>query len=190
MKRSEINRLIESAGKCFEGHGWTLPPRPRWDVTDFGLGDWEKSCLILVNLAEHPEYCEKLMYAREGMVTPAHCHHKKKEDIISRWGTLRVRAWPSRPGDQVPERFEILVNDEMRTVASGVEIDLTAGERVTLVPHVYHLFYPVTAECIIGEVSTANDDTNDNIFIDPNIGRYPHVEEDEPAIVRLLSDPA
>ena len=190
MKRSEINQLIVSAGKCFERNGWTLPPRPRWDVTDFGLGNWEKNCLVLVNLAEHAEYCEKLMYAREGMVTPVHCHHKKKEDIMSRWGKLRVQVWPGQPGDQLPARFEILVNNEMRAVEAGAEIDLAAGERVTLVPHVYHLFFPVTAECIIGEVSTANDDMNDNFFIDPNIGRYPHVEEDEPAIVRLLSDPA
>ena len=109
---------------------------------------------------------------------------------MSRWGKLRVQVWPGQPGDQLPARFEILVNNEMRAVEAGAEIDLAAGERVTLVPRVYHLFFPVTAECIIGEVSTANDDTNDNFFIDPNIGRYPHVEEDEPAIVRLLSDPA
>jgi hypothetical protein len=190
MKRSEINQLIVSARNCFEQHGWTLPPRPRWDVTDFGLGDWKASALVLVNLAEHAEYCEKLMYAREKMVTPAHCHHKKKEDIISRWGTLRVQVWPGVPGDKLPDQFELLVNNEKRTVAAGAEIDLTAGERITLVPHVYHLFYPVTAECIIGEVSTANDDANDNFFIDPNIGRYPQVEEDEPAILKLLSDPA
>jgi D-lyxose ketol-isomerase len=40
MKRSEINKLVNSATACFEAHGWTLPPEPRWDVTDFGLGDW------------------------------------------------------------------------------------------------------------------------------------------------------
>jgi len=52
------------------------------------------------------------------------------------------------------------------------------------------LFYPVTLECLIGEVSTANDDANDNFFIDPNIGRYPDVGEDELAVVKLLSDPS
>ncbi|MFA7234460.1 MAG: D-lyxose/D-mannose family sugar isomerase [Terrimicrobiaceae bacterium] len=156
MKRSEINRLVLSARKAFEQHGWALPPRPRWDVTDFGLGDWKKCCLVLVNLAEHAEYCEKLMYAREGMLTPPHCHQKKMEDIISRWGTLRVQVWPGRPGDPLPAQFELLVNNEKRVVAAGAEIDLTSGERITLVPRVYHAFHPVTAECIIGEVSTAN----------------------------------
>ncbi len=190
MKRSEINRLITSARACFAQHGWTLPPNPRWDVTDFGLGDWTKSCLVLVNLAEHVEYCEKLMYARQGMLTPEHCHHKKKEDIISRWGTLRVNVWPGHPGKPMPAEFEVLLNNEIRTVPAGAAIDLTAGERITLVPHVYHSFYPLTEECIIGEVSTANDDANDNFFTDPNVGRYPQVDEDEPALVRLLSDPS
>jgi D-lyxose ketol-isomerase len=190
MKRSEINQLIVSARSCFEQHGWALPPGPRWDVTDFGLGEWTKNCLVLVNLAEHVEYCEKLMYARQGMVTPAHCHQKKKEDIISRWGTLRVKLWPGHPDEKLPGTFDVLINNEMRSVPAGAEINLKAGERITLVPNVYHTFYPLTDECIIGEVSTANDDANDNFFVDPNIGRFPHVEEDEAPIVKLLSDPS
>ena len=60
MKRSIINTLVRSAKTCFVAHGWTLPPSPRWDVTDFGLGDWQQFGLVLVNLAEEPEYCEKL----------------------------------------------------------------------------------------------------------------------------------
>jgi hypothetical protein len=42
------------------------------------------------------------------------------------------------------------------------------------------------AECIIGEVSTSNDDLNDNFFVDPGVGRYPCIEEDEPTTVHLL----
>jgi len=187
MKRSEINELIRSATDCFETHGWTLPPNPRWDVTDFGLGKWKESSLVLINLAEEPEYCEKLMYARRGMKTPAHCHAKKKEDIISRWGTLAVQVWNGKPGDNCGA-FEVNVCGEARSLRSGDVLELQAGERVTLVPGIYHEFVPVSDECIIGEVSTANDDLHDNFFVDPDIGRFPLVEEDEPALVRLLSD--
>ncbi|MEI8342331.1 MAG: D-lyxose/D-mannose family sugar isomerase, partial [Verrucomicrobiota bacterium] len=119
MKRSEINALVTSASSFFKAGGWTLPPEPRWDVTDFGLGDWRKHGLVLVNLAEHAEYCEKLMYARKGMTTPAHCHKKKKEDIISRRGTLQIRVWPGRPGDPLPESFELLINNRARRIRSG-----------------------------------------------------------------------
>lgn len=189
MKRSEINALVVSASACFEAHGWTLPPDPRWDVTDFGLGDWRAHGLVLVNLAEHPEYCEKLMYARQGMTTPAHCHQRKKEDIISRWGSLRIQVWPGKPEESTGQAFPLLVNNRIESVIGGDFVTLAAGERVTLVPGVYHEFAPSSAECIIGEVSTANDDAHDNFFINPDIGRYPHVDEDEAAIVNLLSDP-
>jgi D-lyxose ketol-isomerase len=65
---------------------------------------------------------------------------------------------------------------------------LEAGSRVTLVPGIYHEFYPTSEECIIGEVSTANDDLHDNFFVNPEIGRYPKLEEDEPALIKLVSD--
>lgn len=187
MKRSAINDLIRSAETCFTTHGWALPPHPRWDVTDFGLGDWRAHGLVLVNLAEEPEYCEKLMYAQDGMTTPAHCHAKKKEDIICRWGRLAVRAWMGKPGES--DRGVVLpVNHTPQAVRPGDPIELPAGWRVTLVPGVYHEFYPLSKECIIGEVSTANDDRCDNFFVNPEIGRYPGIEEDEPAVVRLVSE--
>ncbi|MFM8655859.1 MAG: D-lyxose/D-mannose family sugar isomerase, partial [Chthoniobacterales bacterium] len=66
MKRSQINGIYREAVACFERHGWALPPEPRWDITDFGLDDFDRYGLVLINLAEEPEYCEKLMYARVG----------------------------------------------------------------------------------------------------------------------------
>ena len=188
MKRSEINSLLRSAARCYQAHGWALPPNPRWDITDFGLGDWRRYGLVLVNLAEEPEYCEKLMYAQKGMTTPAHAHKKKKEDIICRWGKLAVQVWAGEPAAGLDKPLRIPVNHEERVVSSGTIIELEAGSRVTLVPGVYHEFYPVSEECIIGEVSTANDDLHDNFFVNPRVGRYPGIEEDEPPIWRLISE--
>ena len=188
MKRSEINLLIHSAESCYRAHEWALPPRPRWDVTDFGLGEWRRFGLVLVNLAEEPEYCEKLMYAQKGMTTPSHTHRKKKEDIICRWGRLVVQVWAGKPGAEAGKTFSLPINHEASEVKSGDLIELGPGSRVTLVPGVYHEFYPLSDQCIIGEVSTANDDLNDNFFINPDIGRYANIEEDEPAVVRLVSD--
>lgn len=188
MKRSAINALIASARSCFQTHGWALPPNPRWDVTDFGLGDWRTCGLVLVNLAEEPEYCEKLMYAQEGMTTPAHTHRTKKEDIICRWGTLAVQVWEGPPGSVGHGTAVVPINHEPLKVASGTILTLEAGSRVTLQPGVYHAFYPLSPECIIGEVSTANDDLNDNIFVNPDIGRYPGIQEDAPAEIRLVSE--
>lgn len=194
VKRSEINALVRDASACFASHGWTLPPEPRWDVTDFGRGDCRSCGLVLVNLAEEPEYCEKLMYARRGMVTPAHAHKAKKEDIVVRWGALRVRLWPGEflLGELVVgeagEPVRVKVNGAARRVGAGATVELQAGERITLFPGVVHEFSPLTDECILGEVSTANDDVNDNVFTDPEVGRFAAVEEDEPPRVRLVGE--
>lgn len=180
MKRSEINQLIRDASACFTANGWSLPPNPRWDVTDFGLGDWRSSGLVLVNLAEEPEYCEKLMYAKRGMITPHHHHAKKKEDIICRRGSLRIDLSAN------PAPVEVKVNGVSRSVSG--DLILTAGERVTLTPGIVHAFEPVSEECVIGEVSTANDDLHDNFFLDERVGRFSEVAEDETPIARLVSD--
>ncbi len=189
MKRSQINRVYHAACDCFARNGWTLPPNPRWDITDFGLGRFDEVGLTLVNLTEQPEYCEKLMYAKRGQVTPLHAHRIKKEDIICRCGRLVVELWADRP-DVVNAGTPgvALRNGEEFEFASGDSLTLEAGERVTMIPGVYHTFWPETEECIIGEVSTANDDRNDNFFVDPEIGRYSTIDEDEAPAVTLLSE--
>ena len=188
MKRSEINAAFRDASACFAHHGWSLSPRPRWDITDFGLGDFLRFGLTLINLATEPEYCEKLMYARRNQTTPAHIHAKKKEDIICRAGELTLELWPAKPGTSGPATVTVPVDGEPVILAEGSRLVLRAGSRVTLVPGVWHAFYPTSDECIIGEVSTANDDLHDNFFLDPGVGRFPGVEEDEPAQIRLLSE--
>ncbi|WP_020529949.1 D-lyxose/D-mannose family sugar isomerase [Flexithrix dorotheae] len=187
MKRSSINQVVREATMFFEANGWTLPPNPKWDVTDFGLGDFSKTGLVLVNLAEENEYCEKLMYAKKGQVTPAHCHAKKKEDIIVRTGKLAIQVWKGKP-ESNKDSFSIKINGEWSDVISGEIIYLNSGERLTIVPGIYHEFYPESEECIIGEVSTANDDLNDNFFINPDVGRFSEIDEDEPRMVRLVSE--
>jgi len=189
LKRSVINKTLEEAKAAFSEHHWNLPPRPRWDITDFGLGTFRDFGLTLINLAEEPEYCEKLMFAYENQRTPAHTHARKKEDIICRNGSLSLRLWPARPGDAgARERFEVPVNGEAVSLEGGGILTLEAGSRITLVPGIYHEFWPVGGDCIIGEVSTANDDANDNFFVDERIGRFPGIEEDAPVEVKLIGE--
>ncbi|MBS0632656.1 MAG: D-lyxose/D-mannose family sugar isomerase [Verrucomicrobia bacterium] len=190
MKRSEINAAYRAAAACFARHHWTQPPHPRWDITDFGLGDFPRYGLTVINLATEVEYCEKLMFAHRGQTTPCHTHAKKKEDIICRTGELTLRLWPKRPepGTTQPATFTVPVDGQPRALKPGEALVLAAGSRVTLVPGIWHEFFPSSDDCIIGEVSTANDDLHDNFFLNPDIGRFPDLVEDEPALVRLVSE--
>ena len=183
MKRSDINRAYRQASAFFKEFGWNVPPEPRWDITDFGIGDYWACGLALVNLCEEPEYCEKIMYAVANQRTPAHHHRVKKEDIICRSGELAVQVWRDEG-----EPFAIRVNGQEQRVAHSEVINLRGGWRITLEPRVWHEFWGVSDECLIGEVSTANDDASDNYFESAEVGRFPEIDEDEPAEVRLISE--
>ena len=87
-----------------------------------------------------------------------------------------------------PNEFCVQVDGAPRTISIGIPFILSAGQRVTLLPGTWHAFEPASDECIIGEVSTANDDLNDNFFLNPDVGRFPGIEEDERAEIRLVSE--
>jgi len=182
MKRSEINSAIQRSKDIFERHGWALPPNPRWDVTDFGLGDFEKCGLVLVNLAEQKEYCEKLMCVQKDQLTPMHCHAQKKEDIICRFGKLAIRFDVDTPN------VKLQVNNDWDLVPADKPLVLASGERVTLTPGLKHEFWAESDYAVVGEVSTANDDVSDNYFKNEDVGRFSQIVEDEAPVVKLVSD--
>ncbi|MBE6414054.1 MAG: D-lyxose/D-mannose family sugar isomerase [Verrucomicrobiaceae bacterium] len=185
MKRSKINEMCREAKAVFEKHGWTLPPEPKWDFTDFGKDDIDNAALVLINLAEEKEYCEKLMYARPNQYTLCHAHKQKKEDIICRHGKFLIRVWDSEACENGKE-ITLNVNGKPTKIISGSDFVISAGSRITLTSGIYHEFTPVDPETIIGEVSTANDDVNDNFFTDTSVGRFPEIIEDEPVEFKLL----
>ena len=207
MKRSEINQIIDDAITFFESHHFFLPAFARWspqdwaekgeecdeirnnglgwDLTDFGSGDFKKQGLTLFtvrngNLADGKKtYCEKIMLVRNQQVTPAHFHWLKTEDIINRGGgVLCMRLWHSDQ-NEVPNNDDIWVQmDGRRTqVIPGETIRLQVGESITFEPMLYHSFWAEEGDCLVGEVSTVNDDAKDNRFW-PETGRFPQIEED------------
>jgi D-lyxose ketol-isomerase len=187
MNRSEINAAIARADRCFREHHWALPPDPQWDVTDLGLGEFPRYGAVLVNLALEEEYSEKLIYLTHRQAIPAHCHKKKKEDIIARAGTFSVQIWFGNP-KRWTRTGRIQVNNRMQPARSGQILHLGPGQRITLPPTVYHEFWALSDEAIIGEVSTKNDDLHDNFFLNPDIGRFPEIQEDEPPLLRLVGE--
>ena len=182
MKQSEVNQLCREAAACFQQHQWVLPPQPQWAATDFGLGDYRQAGLAEVVLANEPEFCEKIMYAAEGMVTPAHTHGAKKEDIICRSGCLRMILWKENPRTHAVEgQVEVAINGQIRTIISGESFDLNPGERITLTPGLWHEFAPSAPNTMIGEVSTWCDEEKDNFFADPAVDIFHTIEPDEAA---------
>lgn len=180
MKQSDVNLLCREAAACFQRMNWALPPDPQWAATDFGLGDYSAAGLVEVLLANEPEYCEKIMYARPGMVTPTHTHGKKKEDIICRSGAIRMTLWNANPLEHpAAGSVSVQINGQERTIASGDAFVLKPGERITLVPGVWHEFAPSAPDTLVGEVSTWCDEATDNFFADPKVDIFHDIEPDE-----------
>lgn len=217
MKRSEINNAIKYMENLAKENGFNLPPfcnwTPEewedkgheydeirdnmlgWDITDYGMGDWEKLGFALITLRNgnqnNPKYkkvyAEKLLMLKEQQHSPMHFHWTKSEDIINRGGgTLIIHVYNDDNGELGTTDVEVNADGRLYNVPAGTGVELKPGESITLWPHQYHDFdvKPGTGDVLIGEVSMCNDDNTDNRFYE-EMGRFPEIEEDEPAY-RLL----
>jgi len=77
-------------------------------------------------------------------------------------------------------KVSIQIDGITKTFTAGEVIRLKSGQSISFVPYIYHEFWSENGPSMIGEVSTVNDDANDNRFFEP-LGRYPFVEEDDKA---------
>ena len=168
-----------------------------WDITDCGLGRFDEVGFALITLrngnqkmpGKYPKvYAEKLIMLKEGQTFPYHYHVFKSEDIINRGGgTLIIHMYDDDGKNDFSDK-DVLIHSDGRTYyeEAGKGVVLKPGMSVTLWPHQFHNFetVPGTGDILIGEVSRCNDDNTDNIFHD-KVGRFPAIEEDEPAY-RLL----
>lgn len=168
-----------------------------WDVTDFASGRFHEIGLTLFSLRNgagegsdaYPVYAEKILHVREGQVTPLHFHYHKMEDLINRGGpgtgNLAIEVYPSTDAGELADTPVTLLSDGVyRQVRAGETFLLHHGESVTMPPRIYHSFHAVNGPCLIGEVSSRNDDASDNHFYEA-IPRFPAIEEDAPPL-RLL----
>lgn len=220
MKRSEINNEITKAIKLFDSIKFKLPQfaywTPEdwsskgdevseiienalgWDVTDYGLNDFNKIGLFLFTIrngnynlkSKYPKgYAEKIMVIKKGQLCPMHFHWKKREDIINRGGgilslTLYKADKNEEPGE---EDFTVSIDGVKHNLKAGDIVRLKTGESICLEPYIYHSFTGEGEDVIVGEVSDVNDDKNDNKFFE-EIGRFPVIEEDETPIHLLCTE--
>jgi len=168
-----------------------------WDITDFGSGDFDNIGLMNFNLRNgipgrtRKQYCEKIIVVRENQVTPLHTHRDKVEDIINRGGGNLVIELHRSSDFQTLDLDPVVVNiNAMPTrVDAGGKVVLRPGDSIFLEPGVFHLFYGEggTGQVLVGEVSSVNDDSSDNVFYDDR-PRFPQITEDSAPKYLLVND--
>ena len=111
------------------------------------------------------------------------------EDIIHRGGgTFCVRLWKADENEQpTDEVCKVQIDGVTTTIPAGEVLRLKPGQSISFEPYMYHEFWSEGGHSMIGEVSTVNDDENDNRFLQ-SPGRYPSIEEDEPAEYLLCNE--
>lgn len=177
-----------------------IDARLGWDITDFGGEAYDTFGLFLFTLRNGDLaslsdgrgmlYAEKLLVCHPGQMNPMHRHNIKAEDIIIRGGGRAVfELFMSDAKGDIDREADVIVPTDgvERRLPAGGLLRLGPGESVTLLPGVWHRFWAEDADVLFGEVSTVNDDLNDNVFDGP-IGRFADVEEDEPPLHLLVSD--
>ncbi len=220
MKRSHINQALKELEAMTQEYRFSLPPfchfTPKdwqdkgheydeirdnmlgWDITDYGMGDFEKMGFSLITLRNGnmnmkdkytKPYAEKLLFLKEGQYAPMHFHWYKMEDIINRGGgNILIRVYNSTENEDLDRESDVHVYMDGRelVVPAGTQVKLSPGESIAIQPYLYHDFSVEegSGNVLLGEVSQCNDDNTDNRFYEP-IGRFPAIEEDEPAY-RLL----
>lgn len=171
-----------------------------WDITDYGRGDFDKMGLFLFTVRNGKAedlskgtgmlYAEKIMISKQDQLSPMHYHKVKAEDIINRGGgDLIVELYHANEQGGLDESraVSVMCDGMERSVEPGGKICLKPGESVTLLPYQYHAFWGEGGDVLIGEVSTVNDDNNDNYFLE-ELGRFPLIDEDEPKYRLLVKD--
>lgn len=210
---AEADGFIRSHGYVLPPFAYWSPERIRgaeaatirergmgWDITDYGAGRFDEMGLFLfttrnglvddLSTGRGMLYAEKIMITRKDQLSPMHRHNLKAEDIINRGGGDLVvelfapdaDGWLDREAD-----VAVPVDGVIRKLPAGGKLLLKPGESVTLLPGIWHAFWAERADCLIGEVSTVNDDKTDNVFEVP-LKRFTGVEEDIAPSHLLVSD--
>jgi D-lyxose ketol-isomerase len=124
-------------------------------------------------------------------VTPLHTHRSKVEDIINRGGGNLVIELTQGNEDLslTDQTVTVKIDSVERTVPAGGRVVLHPGESICLEPGLFHKFYGEAGAgwVLVGEVSTVNDDTTDNVFVDGS-PRFPTIVEDEEPTYLLVND--
>lgn len=222
MKRSEVNAILKENIEFIKEMKFNLPlfaywtPEEwkqkgsecdeirdnmlGWDITDYGLNDFDKIGLTLFTIRNGnlnnkkyiKPYAEKILISKENQVCTMHFHWNKMEDIINRGGgNLMVELYNATEDEQLDKINPVKINIDgtVSYVPAGSIIKLVPGQSITLPPYQYHAFWAQEGhgKALIGEVSMVNDDNTDNRFYEP-MGRFPKIEEDVAPLYLLCNE--
>lgn len=142
------------------------------EITDFGLGMYEKIGLAILVYINTERYCAKELIMLPWMICPEHKHppvgsdQGKMETFRCRWGKVYLYT-EGKPKENPKAKIPADKND---CFTVWHEIELNPGDQYTLPPNTLHWFQAGEEGAIVSEFSSKSRDEAD-IFTDPKIVR-------------------
>ena len=170
-----------------------------WDITDYGKGEFDQCGLVLFTLRNGLPpgsavtglpYAEKILISGDNQICLTHYHKEKTEDLIVRGGSplaVRLHTLDEAGNLDLDSPVEVQMDGILCRVAAGEAVIIEPGASITLFPGQAHSFWGHGGPCLVGEVSSVNDDKTDNYFFEPT-ARFPRIEEDEPPYRLIVAD--
>jgi D-lyxose ketol-isomerase len=165
--RDRAGRELAAAGVVL-----TDDERAAIEVTDFGLGDFDRQGLVLLTYVNTDRYCAKELLLLPNQTCPQHRHPPvdgdpgKQETFRCRRGEvyLHVEGAPTQaPVAQPPAGSQDYYG-------VGHEIRLLPGEQHTIAPNTWHWFQAGPEGALVSEFSSTSRDELD-VFSDPGVVR-------------------
>ncbi len=180
ITREQYQNAQARAIEYLEKAGIVLTPEEGkiLEVTDFCLGDLERTGLELVVYVNTRRCCAKELVLFPGQACPEHYHPDvdgepgKEETFRCRWGLVSLFV----PGESTSNpRVRPPAGDEQYCTVFH-EIVLNPGDQYTLPPNTKHWFRAGSEGAVVSEFSTTSRDEKD-IFTDPRIKRETEIQE-------------
>lgn len=179
MKQSEVKAYRQVASAYLDRVGIVLRSEEKagLEVTDFGLGEFETTGLVLHTYVNTERVCAKELVLLPRQTCPQHLHPPvggeagKEETFRCRWGAVHLYVEgesTSSPQAQPPTH-------RRETYTVHHEIVLRPGEQYTLLPDTWHWFQSGDEGAVVSEFSTRSRDEAD-VFTDMGVRRPPDVE--------------
>ena len=180
MKRSQAESARKCAAEMLAKAEIAITPQEQDDleVIDLGLGEFERTGLMIVTYINNDSYCAKELVMFPGQTCPEHRHPPaaggpgKLETFRCRWG----KVWVYSDGEPTScPKARIPLGSESYYTAFQ-EVELNPGEQYTIPSDILHWFQAGPEGAIVSEFSTTSRDESDT-FTDPRIERAPTIEE-------------
>lgn len=148
------------------------------EVTDFGLGDLERTGLQLFTYVNTPRYCAKDLVLFPGQTCAEHAHPPINAGNPGKQETFRCRAgvvYLFVEGEATPDPHVRPPQGDEAYYTARHEIVLHPGDQYTIPPNTKHWFQAGAQGALISEFSSLSLDEFD-VFTDPRVVRVAKAE--------------